>query len=109
ELDQRGVRRLSLNFAAFSRLLDDDVQHTRVDRLLRRVVDVLNPYYQIRSLREFNEKFQPEWQPRSLIYADPGDLPKVALRYAFLEGFVDVPLIGRLLSGPSEGGAIGPR
>ena len=89
--------------------LDDDVQHTRVDRLLRRVVDVLNPYYQIRSLREFNEKFQPEWQPRSLIYADPGDLPKVALRYAFLEGFVDVPLIGRLLSGPSEGGAIGPR
>ena len=102
ELDDRGVRRLSLNFAAFSRLLDDDVQHTRVDRLLRRVVDVLNPYYQIRSLREFNEKFQPEWQPRSLVYADPADLPKVALRYAFLEGFVDLPLLGRLLSGPSE-------
>lgn len=101
ELDEQGVRRLSLNFAAFSRLLDDDVQHTRVDRLLRKVVDVLNPYYQIRSLREFNEKFQPEWQPRSLIYADPADLPKVALRYAFLEGFVDVPLLGRLLTGPS--------
>ncbi|UDY35407.1 lysine--tRNA ligase [Dermatobacter hominis] len=102
ELDDRGVRRLSLNFAAFSRLLDDEVQHTRVDRFLRRVVDVLNPYYQIRSLREFNEKFQPEWQPRSLVYADPGDLPKVGLRYAFLEGFVDVPLVGRLLSGPTE-------
>ncbi len=102
ELDERGVRRLSLNFAAFSRLLDDDVQHTRVDRLLRRIVDVLNPYYQIRSLREFNEKFQPEWQPRSLVYADPGDLPKVALRYAFLEGFVDLPILGRLLSGPTE-------
>ena len=107
ELDERGVRRLSLNFAAFSRLLDDEVQHTRVDRLLRRVVDVLNPYYQIRSLREFNEKFQPEWQPRSLIYADPGDLPKVALRYAFLEGFVDLPLLGRLLSGPSGSSGTG--
>lgn len=102
ELDERGVRRLSLNFASFSRLLDDEVQHTRVDRFLRRIVDLLNPYYQIRSLRDFNEKFQPEWQPRSLIYADPGDLPKVALRYAFLEGFVDVPLLGRLLSGPSD-------
>ncbi len=101
ELDDRGVRRLSLNFAAFSRLLADDVQHNGVDRLLRRVVDVLNPYYQIRSLRDFNEKFQPEWQPRSLIYADPGDLPKVGLRYAFLEGFVDVPLLGRMLSGPA--------
>jgi lysyl-tRNA synthetase len=105
ELDEQGVRRLSLNFAAFSRLLDDDVQHSRVDRLLRRVVDVLNPYYQIRSLREFNEKFQPEWQPRSLIYADPADLPKVALRYAFLEGFLDVPLLGRLLTGPSPSSA----
>ena len=28
--------RLSLNFAAFGRLLDNDVQLTRVDRLLRR-------------------------------------------------------------------------
>ncbi len=102
ELDERGVDRLSLNFAAFSRLMDDDVQHTRMDRFLRRVVDLLNPYYQIRSLREFNEKFQPEWLPRSLIYADIGDLPKVGLRYAFLEGFVDVPLLGRFLSGPSE-------
>jgi lysyl-tRNA synthetase, class II len=102
ELDDRGVARLSLNFAAFSRLLDDDVQHTRMDRFLRRVVDLLNPYYQIRSLREFNEKFQPEWLPRVLIYADPGDLPKVALRYAWVEGFVDVPLLGRFLSGPTE-------
>ena len=102
ELDERGVARLSLNFAAFSRLMDDDVQHTRMDRFLRRIVDLLNPYYQIRSLREFNEKFQPEWLPRSLIYADPGDLPKVGLRYAFLEGFVDVPLLGRFLSGPTE-------
>ena len=102
ELDGRGVARLSLNFAAFSRLLDDDVQHTRTDRFLRRVVDLLNPYYQIRSLREFNEKFQPEWLPRTLIYADPGDLPKVALRYAWVEGFVDLPLLGRFLSGPTE-------
>ena len=102
ELDERGVARLSLNFAAFSRLLDDDVQHTRMDRFLRRIADLLNPYYQIRSLREFNEKFQPEWLPRVLIYADPGDLPKVALRYAWVEGFVDVPLLGRFLSGPTE-------
>jgi lysyl-tRNA synthetase, class II len=37
-----------------------------------------------------------------LIYADPADLPKVALRYAWLEGFVDLPLLGRLLTGPTE-------
>lgn len=102
ELRERGVVRLSLNFAAFARLLDDDVQHTRADRLLRRVVDLVNPYYQIRSLREFNEKFDPVWQPRVLIYADPADLPKVGLRYAWLEGFLTLPLLGRLLTGGSR-------
>ena len=101
-LDRQGVPRLSLNFASFARLLDDDVQHTRFDRFLRRIVELINPYYQISSLLEFNEKFQPEWLPRVLIYADPADLPKVALRYAWLEGFFDVPLLGRLLSGPAD-------
>ena len=102
ELRARGVARLSLNFAAFGRLLDNDVQLSRVDRLLRRAVDVINPYYQIRALRDFNEKFQPVWLPRVLIYADPADLPKVGLRYAWLEGFVSMRLIGRLLAGPVE-------
>ena len=47
-----------------------------MDRLLRRFVEVLNPYYQISSLREFNDKFQPVWLPRVLIYADAADLPE---------------------------------
>ncbi|MFZ4517808.1 MAG: amino acid--tRNA ligase-related protein, partial [Microthrixaceae bacterium] len=111
ELDGRGVPRLSLNFAVMSRLLDDDVPLGRGERVLRRLVEALNPYYQIRSLREFNEKFHPEWLPRVLVYAEPADLPKVALRYAWLEGFVDVPLLGRLLSGPasSEVASVGDR
>ena len=102
DLRELGVVRLSLNFAAFGRLLDNDVQLTRGNRFLRKLVDLLNPYYQIRALRDFNEKFQPTWLPRVLIYADPADLPKVGLRYAWLEGIVSVPIIGRLLSGPTE-------
>ncbi len=102
QLRELGVVRLSLNFAAFGRLLDNDVQLTRGNRALRKLVDLVNPYYQIRALRDFNEKFQPTWLPRVLIYADPADLPKVGLRYAWLEGLVSVPLIGRLLSGPTE-------
>jgi len=102
ELRELGVVRLSLNFAAFGRLLDNDVQLTRGNRFLRMLVDLLNPYYQIRSLRDFNEKFQPIWLPRVLVYADPADLPKVGLRYAWLEGLVSLPLLGRLLSGPTE-------
>ena len=99
-LAERGVRRLSLNFSAFGRLLDDDVEFTRFERFLRWTVDRFNPYFQIRSLREFNEKFQPVWLPRTVMYADPADIPKVALRYVWLEGLVTSPLVGRFLSGP---------
>ena len=31
---------------------------------------------------------------------DPGELPKVALLYASVEGFLDVPVIGRLFVPP---------
>ncbi|MFM7062914.1 MAG: phosphatidylglycerol lysyltransferase domain-containing protein, partial [Actinomycetes bacterium] len=99
-LAERGVRRLSLNFSAFGRLFSDDVAFTRFERFLRVVVDRFNPYFQIRSLREFNEKFQPVWLPRAVMYADPADIPKVALRYAWLEGLVTSSLVGRFLSGP---------
>ena len=99
-LQERGVRRLSLNFSAFGRLFDDDVEFNRFEKFLRLVVDRFNPYFQIRSLREFNEKFQPVWLPRAVMYADPADIPKVGLRYAWLEGFVTSSLVGRFLSGP---------
>jgi lysylphosphatidylglycerol synthetase-like protein (DUF2156 family) len=99
-LQERGVRRLSLNFSAFGRLFDDDVAFTWFEKFIRVVVDRFNPYFQIRSLREFNEKFQPVWLPRAVMYADPADIPKVGLRYAWLEGLVTSSLVGRFLSGP---------
>ena len=40
--------------------------------------------------------FHPEWLPRVLVYRAPEDLPKVALRYAGVEGFVALPGLGEL-------------
>ncbi|MDO8212543.1 lysine--tRNA ligase [Conexibacter sp. CPCC 206217] len=100
ELGARGVRRLSLNFAAWGRLLDSAEDAGFVGRFEQAVARGLNPYFQIQSLRDFNEKFGPQWLPRSIVVDDLGELPKVALLYASVEGFLDLPLIGRLFVPP---------
>ena len=99
-LDQRGIRRLSMNFAAWGRLLDPDIQHGAGRRAVAWGLKKLNPYFQIESLRTFNEKFDPEWLPRSIVYLDASDLPRVAALYAGAEGFLVLPF-GRSLLVPS--------
>jgi lysylphosphatidylglycerol synthetase-like protein (DUF2156 family) len=107
-LGQRGVGRLSMNFAMWGRLFADDVPFTPVERVARRLVILLNPFFQIRSLRRFNAKFDPEWLPRMLAYRRPSDLPRVGLLYAAAEGFLAVPLIGDMLVPKAVGGVESP-
>ncbi|HST37978.1 MAG TPA: phosphatidylglycerol lysyltransferase domain-containing protein, partial [Conexibacter sp.] len=95
-----GVRRLSLNFAAWGRLLDTAEDAGWLGRFEQKVAKGLNPYFQIQSLRDFNAKFGPQWLPRSIVIDDLSELPKVALLYASVEGFLDLPLIGRLFVPP---------
>jgi lysyl-tRNA synthetase, class II len=96
-LKERGVRRLSMNFAAWGRLYHAEVELSRRERLGRWVVDRLNPFFQIQSLYDFNAKFDPDWLPRILVYETGTDLPKVGVLYAGVEGFLNVPVIGPLL------------
>ena len=63
----------------------------------RRIALALNPYFQITSLRDFNAKFDPEWVPRSIVAEDLEALPKVAVLYASVEGFLQLPVIGSRL------------
>jgi lysyl-tRNA synthetase, class II len=97
-LAERGVVRLSMNFATWGRLFEAaEGRVRRRDRVLRWVVSRLNPFFQIQSLHDFNAKFHPEWLPRVLIYEDAADLPRVGLLYAGVEGFLNVPVLGPLL------------
>jgi lysyl-tRNA synthetase, class II len=101
-LGASGVERLSLNFAAWGRLLDESEGMGIGSRIQRRVAKALNPFFQIQSLRDFNAKFDPEWLPRSIVIEDPADLLKVATLYASVEGFIEVPLVGRFLVPPAR-------
>jgi lysyl-tRNA synthetase class 2 len=99
-LGERGFRRLSMNFAAWGRLFDAGAELTPGQRLQKRVAEVLNPFFQVKSLRDFNEKFHPEWLPRSIVIEDPAAMAKVGLLYASVEGFLDLPVLGRYLVPP---------
>ena len=104
-LAERGVRRLSMNFAAWGRLLDPDIQHGVIQRAAAWGIRKMNPYFQIESLRTFNEKFDPEWLARSIVYSDARDLPRVAALYAGAEGFLVLPF-GRALFVPASVGGV---
>ncbi|MDX6648891.1 MAG: lysyl-tRNA synthetase, class [Solirubrobacteraceae bacterium] len=99
-LGGRGFQRLSMNFAAWGRLFDDTAQLTAPQRALKGLAGALNPFFQIQSLRHFNEKFAPEWLPRSIVVEDPAAMPKVGLLYASVEGLIKLPVIGKHLVPP---------
>ena len=107
-LGQRGVRRLSMNFAMWGRLFADDIPFSRGQRAARWAVGVINPFFQIKSLHDFNAKFDPEWLPRVLAYRRAVDLPRVGLLYAGAEGFLALPVIGELLVPRAVGGVEAP-
>ena len=96
----RGFKPLSLNFAAWGRLLDSAEDAGFSGRMQRLMAKGLNPFFQIQSLRDFNQKFDPDWVPRSVVIDDLSDLPRIALLYASVEGFLELPVLGRLLEPP---------
>jgi lysyl-tRNA synthetase class 2 len=99
-LGARGFHSLSLNFAAWGRLLDSAEDAGLSGRMQRLMAKGLNPFFQIQSLRDFNQKFNPAWVPRSVVIDDRSDLPRIALLYASVEGFLELPVLGRLLEPP---------
>ena len=85
-LRRRGVEELSLNFAAFARLLSNP--RGRGERLLARMIRLGNPFFQIESLYRFNAKFQPRWEPRFLLYETAFDLPRTGIAAMQAEGLL---------------------
>jgi lysyl-tRNA synthetase, class II len=103
-LGAEGINRLSMNFAMWGKLYEDDVHYTATQRLAKRAVDILNPFFQIKSLHDFNAKFSPLWLSRVLVYQERTDLPRVGLLYAGAEGFLSIPGIGDLFVPKAVGG-----
>jgi lysyl-tRNA synthetase, class II len=88
-LRERGVRQVSLNFAAFGRYLREP--QGPLEQALAHVLGVADRWFQIERLYRFNAKFAPQWQPRYLIYQSTSSLPRSALAVLWLEGQAPKP------------------
>src|SRR5207247_3450698 len=72
----RGVEEISLNFAAFARVLHSP--SGSLDRALAGLVRLADRHFQIESLYRFNAKFHPRWQERYLLYQGALGLPRAS-------------------------------
>jgi lysyl-tRNA synthetase class 2 len=88
-LGERGIEEVSLNFAAFARVMHKP--RGRFERFAGRLVAVANPFFQIESLYRFNAKFFPRWEPRYLLYEGAMGLPRAGLAVMWAEGQLRKP------------------
>ena len=92
-LRERGVEDVSLNFAAFARVIHSP--RGRAERALGRLLSVADAVFQIERLYRFNAKFFPRWEPRYLMYAHALSLPRVGLAALWAEGQLPKPALRR--------------
>jgi lysyl-tRNA synthetase class 2 len=70
------IEKISLNFAAFRSIFEEAerISAGPVLRLKRNFLRFISKWVQVESLYRFNAKFQPDWNPRYLIYPGPSKL-----------------------------------
>ena len=90
-----GVRRISLNFAAFRSALErgERIGAGPVLRAWRGILLFMSRWFQIESLYKFNAKFQPDWIPRFMVFPGTGYTPRIGLAALEAEAFLVWPRI----------------
>ena len=88
-----GVRRISLNFAAFRSALErgERIGAGPVLRAWRRILLFMSRWFQIESLYKFNAKFCPDWIPRFMVFPGTRDTPRIGLGALEAEAFLVWP------------------
>ena len=99
-LREQGIEEVSLNFAAFARVMHDPANAR--ERILGRLIALGNPFFQLESLYRFNAKFFPRWAPRYLVYEGSLGLARTGLAAMRAEGQTPALPVGR---GSRGGGA----
>ncbi len=92
-LPERGIVRLSLNFAFLRGLLvaAESREAGWWTRQVARVLSRLSGSFQIESLYRFNQKFDPSWRKRYCCVESVADVPRVAWAMGRAEGQIALP------------------
>jgi lysyl-tRNA synthetase, class II len=86
-----GCEEVSLNFAGFAHVMAADAILGRGARVLRLLLRMAHGRFQLERLAQFNERFDPIWRPRHLVYTSATRLPLAALRVLQAEAYVIPP------------------
>ncbi|MER6309031.1 phosphatidylglycerol lysyltransferase domain-containing protein [Streptomyces sp. NPDC001657] len=88
------VKQVSLNFAVFRSSLErgEKLGAGPVLRIWRATLIFLSRWYQIESLYKFNDKFQPRWEPRFVVFRNSRDIPRIGLAMLQAEGYMELRL-----------------
>lgn len=84
------IDHISLNFAAFRTIFEEAerISAGPVLRLKRNLLRFISKWVQVESLYRFNAKFQPDWNPRYLIYPGPTKLIEIGFAVGKAEGLI---------------------
>ncbi len=98
QLRSRGLRGLSLNFAALRSVLDGERGDSLPVRVERWALERMSSFLQIETLWRFNAKYGPEWLPRYVSYDAAEHLVPTILAIVRAESLWEVPVLGRLIA-----------
>ncbi len=92
------VTRVSLNFAMFRYVFEQGgrLGAGPVLRLWRGILRFLSRWWQLESLYRANAKYQPDWEPRFMLYEKSSELPTIAVANGLAEGFLVRPRLPRI-------------
>ena len=96
--DQFGISKISLNFAVFRSVFEEGsrIGAGPILRIWRSTLVFFSRWWQLEALSRSNVKYQPDWEPRYLCFADSRVLPKAGIASAIAEGFLTLPSLGFL-------------
>ncbi len=90
-LGRRDVREVSLNFAAFARLMH--APQSLREKLFGAILRRFDRTFAVESLYRFNARFFPRWEPRYLCFCGPFGLVRTGLAALWVEGQVPKPVV----------------
>lgn len=97
-LKEQGATGLSLNFSAFRSTLDGERGDSISQRAQRWGLKRLSSIMPIESLWRFNEKYNPNWLARHLVFANPETFVPVLSAAFRAESLSEIPVVGRFLA-----------
>jgi lysyl-tRNA synthetase, class II len=86
-----GAAEVSLNFAGFGHIMAEGRDLGGVQQLARVTLGLFHSRFQLERLTAFNQKFDPRWRARYLVYGGRLQLPRAGLRVLQAEAYIPCP------------------